>query len=44
MLDDKNNTSHAYKEKEAQIIFEHIKNYMPVFEKTYEALKKQYKL
>jgi nucleotidyltransferase substrate binding protein (TIGR01987 family) len=44
MLDDRNNTSHAYKEKEAQIIFEHIKNYYPVFEVTYQALKKKYHL
>jgi hypothetical protein len=44
MLDDLNNTSHAYKEKEAQIIFEHIKNYMPIFEQTYKELKNKYHL
>lgn len=44
MLDDRNNTSHAYKEEEAKLIFEHIKNYLPTFEKTYAALKKQYNL
>ena len=44
MLDDRNNTSHAYKEKEAKLIFDHIKNYCPVFVATYEDLKKKYKL
>ena len=44
MLDDRNNTSHAYKEKEAKLIFDHIKNYCPVFVDTYEDLKKKYKL
>lgn len=44
MLDDRNNTSHAYKEKEAKIIFEHIKHYCPVFVKTYQDLKKKYTL
>ncbi|QQR63082.1 nucleotidyltransferase substrate binding protein [bacterium] len=44
MLDSGNNTSHAYKEEEAQIIFERIKSYMPVFEATYQKLKKTYDL
>lgn len=44
MLDDRNNTSHAYKEKEAKIIFEHIKEYLPIFQKTYLSLGKKYKL
>lgn len=44
MLDDRNNTSHAYKEAEAKIIFEHIKTYLPVFQATYLKLKEQYKL
>jgi len=44
MLDDRNNTSHAYKEKESKMIFEHIKGYLPVFEKTYQVLKKKYHL
>jgi nucleotidyltransferase substrate binding protein (TIGR01987 family) len=44
MLDDRNNTSHAYKEEEAKIIFENILQYLPVFQKTYLALKEKYKL
>lgn len=44
MLDDRNNTSNAYKEKEAKIIFDHIKDYCPVFVKTYQDLKEKYKL
>lgn len=44
MLDDCNNTSHAYKEHEAKIIFENIKIYLPVFESTYKSLKEKYKL
>jgi nucleotidyltransferase substrate binding protein (TIGR01987 family) len=44
MLDDRNNTSHAYKEHEAKIIFENIKNYLPVFISTYESLKEKYKM
>lgn len=44
MLDDRNNTSHAYKEEEAQIIFEHIKQYLPIFQRTYLMLKDKYKL
>jgi nucleotidyltransferase substrate binding protein (TIGR01987 family) len=44
MLDDRNNTSHAYKEEAAKIIFEHIKTYLPVFQTTYNSLKDKYKL
>jgi hypothetical protein len=44
MLDDRNNTFHAYKEEAAKIIFEHIKTYLPVFQKTYNNLKDRYKL
>jgi len=44
MLDDRNNTSHAYKEEEAQIIFKHIKSYFPVFQSTYLILKDKYGL
>lgn len=44
MLDNRNNTSHAYKEEAAQIIFEHIKSYVPVFEATYQKLKRMYDL
>ena len=44
MLDDRNNTSHAYQETQAKIIFEHITSYLPVFQKTYIALKEKYDL
>jgi len=44
MLDDRNNTSHAYKEEEAKRIFDNIKGYVPVFVATYERLKKKYDL
>jgi nucleotidyltransferase substrate binding protein (TIGR01987 family) len=44
MLDDRNNTSQAYKEEEAKLIFEHIKSYLPIFEKTYKSLKDKYRL
>lgn len=44
MLDDRNNTSNAYKEAEAKIIFEHIKTYLPVFKQTFFALKEKYNL
>ena len=44
MLDDRNNTSHAYKEAEAKIIFDHIKNYLPVFQSTYLSLQTMYGL
>lgn len=39
MLDDRNNTSHAYNESLAKAIFENIKSYVPVFEETYLKLK-----
>lgn len=42
MLDDRNNTSHAYKEELAKIIFDHIKNYLPVFLETYQKLESKY--
>lgn len=44
MLDDRNNTSHAYKEEEAQLIFKHIKTYLPVFLSIYNEIKDKYKL
>jgi len=44
MLDDRNNTSHAYDEEKAKIIFEHIKSYLPIFEATYDSLKDKYNL
>lgn len=42
MLDDRNNTSHVYREEDAKRIFIHIQNYLPVFERTYLALKEKY--
>jgi len=44
MLEDRNNTSHAYKEETAKIIFEHIKGYLPIFQSTYRILKEKYNL
>lgn len=44
MLDDRNNTSHVYKEEDAERIFKHIKSYLPVFEVSYQKLKAQYHL
>jgi len=44
MLDDRNNTSHAYKEEAAKAIFEDIKTYLPVFQSTYNCLKDRYGL
>lgn len=44
MLDDRNNTSHVYNEKNAHRIFKNIQTYLPVFEKTYANLKEKYKL
>ena len=44
MLDDRNNTSHAYDEKKAKIIFKHIQNYLPVFQKTYLLLQDKYQM
>lgn len=44
MLDDRNNTSHAYKEETAKLIFEPIKTYLPVFIKSYNNLKDKYNL
>jgi nucleotidyltransferase substrate binding protein (TIGR01987 family) len=44
MLDDRNRTSNVYKEEEARRVFENIKNYLPVLEKTYAALGRKYSL
>jgi len=44
MLDDRNNTSHVYKEEDAQKIFENIKTYLPIFTATYGRLKNRYQL
>lgn len=42
MLDDRNNTSHAYNEKTAQLIFENIKKYLPTFQTTFNHLNEKY--
>lgn len=39
MLKDRNMTSHTYDERLADVIFERIKKYVPVFQKTYQSLK-----
>jgi nucleotidyltransferase substrate binding protein (TIGR01987 family) len=43
MLDDRNQTSYAYNEKLAHIIFARIKTYVPVFKASYAMLKEKYK-
>ncbi|WP_051965322.1 HI0074 family nucleotidyltransferase substrate-binding subunit [Rickettsia tamurae] len=42
MLDDCNNTSHVYKYEDAKRVFENIKLYLPILEKTYNKLDKKY--
>lgn len=42
MLRDRNVTSHVYNYEDAKKIFENIKLYLPVLEKTYNQLKKKY--
>lgn len=42
MLDDRNNTSHVYKYDDAKQVFENIKLYLPILEKTYNKLEKKY--
>lgn len=44
MLDDMNNTSYAYDEENAKIIFDHIKEYVPIFIETYHKIKEKYKI
>ncbi len=44
LLDDRNNITHVYRQEDAQRVFKNIKDYLPVLEKTYEALKKNYNL
>ncbi|MBS0186083.1 MAG: hypothetical protein JSS34_07075 [Proteobacteria bacterium] len=44
MLDDRNNTSQVYCQKDALCVFKNIINYLPVLEKTYAALKRNYNL
>jgi len=42
MLRDRNNTSHVYKYEDAKRVFENIKLYLPILEKTYNKLDKKY--
>ncbi|WP_341790401.1 HI0074 family nucleotidyltransferase substrate-binding subunit [Rickettsia endosymbiont of Polydrusus tereticollis] len=42
MLDDRNNTLHVYKYEDAKRVFENIKLYLPILEKTYHKLEKKY--
>lgn len=42
MLNDRNNTSHAYNEEKAKQIFQHIQSYLPIFVATYKTLKDKY--
>lgn len=44
MLDDRNSTSHVYKQEEAFRVFNNIKLYLPVLQKTYRSLKHRYKI
>ena len=42
LLDDHNITSHVYKYEDAKRVFENIKLYLPILEKTYNKLEKKY--
>lgn len=42
MLDDRNLTSHIYNYENIKKIFENIKLYLPILEKTYNKLEKKY--
>ncbi|MBI1877406.1 MAG: nucleotidyltransferase substrate binding protein [Chloroflexi bacterium] len=42
MLRDRNQTSHLYNEAMARQIYEHIKQYFPEMERTYQFLKQQF--
>lgn len=42
MLRDRNNTSYVYKYENAKRVFENIKIYLPILEKTYNKLEKKY--
>jgi nucleotidyltransferase substrate binding protein (TIGR01987 family) len=44
MLDDRNRTSHIYSQTESKEIFENIKTYLPIFQKSYACIKNSYKL
>ncbi len=42
MLKDRNVTSHVYKYEDAKQVFQNIKLYLPILEKTYNKLDKKY--
>lgn len=42
ILDDKNRSSHVYKESEAERIFQNLARYLPVMMKTYQFLKEKF--
>jgi len=44
MLDDRNNTSHVYKQEDAHRVYKHLGLYLEVYEKTYARLKSRYEL
>lgn len=44
MLKDRNLTSHTYDEKIADVIYEHIKTYVPIFTKTLNSLAEKFDL
>lgn len=44
MMENRNLTSHTYKLPTAKAIYEACKTYLPIMEKTYDSLKKKYKL
>lgn len=44
MLDDRNNTSHVYKQEDARRVFTNIQTYLPVFVNTYLKLQTKYAL
>ena len=44
ILDDRNNTSHVYKQEDAKRVFKNIKTYLPIFVETYSNIKSRYNL
>ncbi len=42
MMDDRNKTSHVYKQEEAIRVFENVKEYFPIMKKNYEKLKTKF--
>ena len=42
MMDDRNKNSHVYKEEVAQQVFLNLRQYLPVMQQTYHALKQRF--